>query len=111
MRTPSISNREQSEVLNCDSFKSACCKSAMAFHGVDEDKVALYSCLNCGRWLNSDGSARRNPSHGKKVTVKLPEKDWRDLVNFVRGDLHNMDWECEIRIQMERICKTIMEAK
>lgn len=27
----------------------------------------------------------------RKVSVRLTEKDWRDLVNFVNGDVDNMD--------------------
>lgn len=41
-----------------------------------------------------------------KITVKLSDQDWKDLVNFVRGDLANME-ESEIKCQMRRVCHEI----
>lgn len=38
----------------------------------------------------------------KKVTVKLTEKDWSDLIHFITGDLHNME-DSEVKDQMKRI--------
>lgn len=46
----------------------------------------------------------------RRVSVRLPEKDWRDLINFVVGDLHNMDEGDEVREQMERILQEIRKA-
>lgn len=46
----------------------------------------------------------------KKVSVKLAEKDWSDLVHFVRGDLANMDQEDEVTIQMDAICVEIVKS-
>lgn len=45
-----------------------------------------------------------------KIQVILPEKDWMDLVNFVRGDLANMPEDDTVRIQMDGISKQIIEA-
>lgn len=42
-----------------------------------------------------------------RVGVTLTARDWRDLVNFVVGDLDNMPADDEICIQMRRICDTI----
>jgi hypothetical protein len=41
-----------------------------------------------------------------KASVSLPVKDWWDLINFVGGDLANMD-ENPIKAQMKRICDAI----
>lgn len=46
----------------------------------------------------------------KKVSVKLTEKDWSDLVQFIRGDLANMDQADEVTIQMDAICVEIIKA-
>lgn len=40
------------------------------------------------------------------TTVKLSNYDWYELINFVKGDLANME-ENEIKAQMTRICDTI----
>lgn len=40
----------------------------------------------------------------RRVSVRLSEKDWSDLVHFMVGDLHNMETGCPIKAQMERIC-------
>ncbi len=44
---------------------------------------------------------------GNMVSIRLAESDWRDLVNFVTGDLHNMDPDCEVRKQMGQILDAI----
>lgn len=49
-----------------------------------------------------------NKNRGK-IAVSLCMKDWRDLVNFVGGDLANMPEDDEIKIQMARISKSILE--
>lgn len=43
----------------------------------------------------------------RRVSVRLSNKDWRDLVYFVRTDLYCMDPEDPTRAQMERILGTI----
>jgi hypothetical protein len=47
----------------------------------------------------------------RRVSVRLSEKDWCDLVNFVQGDLDNMPEDDEIKEQMSRILDTIRKAR
>lgn len=56
-----------------------------------------------------DGNPRR---YGRipKIAVKLPVKDWKDLWNFVKGDLANMAEGDPIKEQMEGICREIQYA-
>lgn len=44
---------------------------------------------------------------GNLRSVRLSVKDWRDLTNFVNGDLVNMPEQDPVKIQMRRICDTI----
>lgn len=59
--------------------------------------------------LGIDGLPRR---YGpvKKIAVKLSLKDWKDLWNFVNGDLANMPEGDEIKEQMEGVCREIQNA-
>ena len=43
----------------------------------------------------------------RRVAVKLTPADWSDLINFLTGDIHNMDEGCPIKEQMRRIMDTI----
>ncbi len=43
----------------------------------------------------------------KRVSVKLPLQDWKDLWGFVKGDTANMEESCPIKHQMEGILKQI----
>lgn len=49
------------------------------------------------------------PNDSKPIAVKLPAKDWSDLVNFIGGDLANMPENDPVRVQMDRICEVIRE--
>lgn len=42
-----------------------------------------------------------------RVTVRLSYYDWTELVNFIEGDIANMDEGCPVAKQMLRICETI----
>lgn len=42
-----------------------------------------------------------------RASVRLSVRDWNDLVNFVNGDLANMDENDETRLQMNRILDAI----
>lgn len=46
----------------------------------------------------------------KKISVKLPENDWNDLVSFMIGDLHNMDCGDPVAAQMSAILDEIRKA-
>lgn len=43
-----------------------------------------------------------------KIRVSLIKKDWLDLVNFITGDLHNME-ESFIKKQLRRIQNEIQK--
>lgn len=45
-----------------------------------------------------------------KRSVRLSISDWRDLTNFVQGDLVNMPEEDPVKVQIRRICDTINAA-
>jgi len=59
--------------------------------------------------LGVDGQPRRY-GRIKKIAVKLPLKDWKDLWNFVNGDLANMAEGDPIKEQMEGVCREIQHA-
>lgn len=46
----------------------------------------------------------------KCVSVRLPESDWRDLIHFVDGDIHNMPYGDPIAEQMCRILEVVRAA-
>lgn len=50
---------------------------------------------------------QRPPSVTSKISITLPCKDWKDLINFVNGDLANMAEDDPNRKQMDRILNQI----
>lgn len=46
----------------------------------------------------------------KKIAVKLSEKDWSELINFVTGDLHNMPSDDPIATHMNEVLDEIRKA-
>jgi hypothetical protein len=60
--------------------------------------------------LKDERRSRSLHRAGRRVGVRLSEKDWIDLVNFVGGDMANMEEGCPIKAQMRRISETILRA-
>jgi len=51
-----------------------------------------------------------NKRGARKIPVSLSEKDWRDLTQFLNGDIDNMTENDEIAIQMQMIIDAILKA-
>jgi len=60
--------------------------------------------------LKNVGEASTERRGMKKVSVKLAEKDWMDLIQFLRGDLANMDPADEVTFKNGRICVEIVKS-
>lgn len=43
------------------------------------------------------------------ISVKLSAEEWREIINFVAGDLANMDEQCPVRQQMDSLMVSINE--
>lgn len=51
--------------------------------------------------------SNNRPIATARISVTLLYDDWKDLINFITGDLHNMEEGTEVKTQMRNICETI----